>query len=169
MGELKHMAGEVAIDKIKEMAEDIRICMFCTEGTGQLVNSRPMATQKVEADGSIWFLSSSDSHKNDEVKHDSEVQLLYSKPGDSKFMTIGGVAQVTKDRKVIDEVWSDIAKAWFPGGKDDPFLTAICVMPRTAYYWDTQHGKMVSMIKIAASAISGKSHNDDSQEGRLHV
>ena len=63
---------------------------------------------------------------------------------------------MTRDREKIDELWSEIAKAWFPEGKDDPHLTVIKVTPEEGFYWDTKDGKLASMIKIAASAVTGK-------------
>jgi general stress protein 26 len=53
-------------------------------------------------------------------------------------------------------LWTDIAKAWFPEGKKDPNVTVVKVSPEQGFYWDTKDGKLVSMIKIVASAVSGK-------------
>jgi len=36
----------------------------------------------------------------------------------------------------------------------------IKVSPEEAYYWDTKSGKMVSMLKILASAVAGKTFNE---------
>jgi general stress protein 26 len=62
---------------------------------------------------------------------------------------------ITRDKQKIDELWSDVAKAWFEG-KDDPQLTVVKVTPEEGFYWDTKSGKLVSMIKILASAVSNK-------------
>ena len=59
------------------------------------------------------------------------------------------------------------AKAWFDG-KRDPDISLIKIVPDTAYYWDTVHGKMVSLIKIAISAVSGKKM-DDGVEGKIDL
>jgi general stress protein 26 len=79
---------------------------------------------------------------------------------------VKGTAFETRDRKTLDDLWNKAAGAWFKGGKDNPNLVAVCVTPKEAYYWDTKHGKMVSLIKIAAAALS---HHvmDDGIEGRI--
>ncbi len=168
MGSIQHLENQEAIAKMKELAEDIQICMFCTNIRELPFEARPMATQSVDEKGNIWFISAVESNKNDDIKTNDQVQLLYAKPSDTKFLSIYGYAEISKDREKIDELWSPLAKAWFPEGKDDPRITVIRVMPEHAHYWDTQHGKMVTLFKIAVSAITG-SQKDGGVEGILSI
>ncbi len=168
MGEIKNLSQTEAIAQMKKLAEDIRVCMFCTKSGSLPFETRPMSTSKVDEDGTFWFLSDAESDKNFEIGLNDSVQLVYAKPGDSHFMTVYGKANVTKDKKKIDELWNDIAKAWFKEGKDDPRLSVIKVTPDTSYYWDTKYGKMVSLLAIAASAVSSKSM-DTGIEGKLEI
>lgn len=168
MGTVKDLAQVEGVEKLKELAEDINICMFCTS-TGKLpFKTRPMATQKVDDEGNFWFLSAEESDKNDELQNDSQVQLIYAKPGDSEFLSVIGTAQISKDKAKIEELWTPIAKAWFTDGKEDPRITVIRVRPTEAYYWDTLHGKVVSLLGIAASALTGKTM-DNGVEGVIRV
>lgn len=168
MGITKDLRNEEAIEKIKELAKDITTCMFCTEVTDMPFKTRPMATLEVDDEGSLWFMSGKDSNKNDEIKTDDQVQLIFAKGGDSHFLSISGKAHIVKDQDKIDELWNVYAKAWFQGGKDDPNISLIKVVPDEAYYWDTVHGKMVSLLKIAASVITGKTM-DDGVEGEIKL
>ncbi len=156
MSENKDLQGQEGIKKLTELVKDINICMFCTLGHGDYFDTRPMATMQVDDLGRMWFLSDKTSDKHQEIKKDRKVQLIYAKPGSSEFLSVKGTAFETRDRKTLDEMWSKLAEAWFKGGKDDPNLVAICVTPNEAYYWDTKHGKMVSLLKIAVSAVSRK-------------
>ena len=56
--------GAAAGKKIHEIAKDARMCMFATDVTNFPGDVRPMAIQKVDEDGTFWFLSSSASEKN---------------------------------------------------------------------------------------------------------
>lgn len=168
MGEVKDLTAEPALKKLKELAEDIRVCMFCTK-TGQIpFDTRPMGTQQVDENGNFWFFSAAASHKNHEIKENEQVQLIYSKAADSHFLAVSGTATISRDKKKIDELWNKLAEAWFKEGKDDPNLTLICVKPDNAYYWDTLNGKMITLIKIAISAVSGK-QMDGGVEGKLKI
>lgn len=55
---IKDLSSAEAIEKIKELAEKENICMFVTMLSQIPLDVRPMATQKVEDDGSLWFFSS---------------------------------------------------------------------------------------------------------------
>ena len=39
-----------------------------------------------------------------------------------RFVSLSGVASVVDDRALIEELWSESWKVWFPKGKDDPSL-----------------------------------------------
>ena len=104
MGEVKDLSHTDAIKKLKELAEDINICMFCTKTDKLPFQTRPMGTQKVDEEGNLWFLSAADSDKNNEIKQDDIVQLLYAKSSDAHFLSVTGKASITKDKHKIDEL-----------------------------------------------------------------
>lgn len=168
MGETKNLQNQEAIARLKELAEDIKICMFCTSLGDEPFATRPMGLQDVDDAGNLWFLSSAASEKNAEIKQDDSVQLLFSKPSASRFLSVYGKASIYRDREKIEALWNPIAKAWFEQGKDDPDLTVIKVSPSDAYYWDTKDGKLFSMVKIAIAAMTG-SHMDGGVQGAINV
>ena len=155
--------------KIKSLGEKAKTCFFCTKiTTGQHFSTRPMSLQKIDEDGTCWFLSSSDSNKNAEIKEDPSVQLLFQGSDYSDFVTLYGRASISQDKEKIKELWEPILKTWFTGGTDDPRITVIEVNPQDGYYWDNKHGAIVSFAKMAVGAIIGKTL-DDSIEGKLNV
>lgn len=164
MGETKNLIGREAISKIKELIDDIEICMFCTYENGKLI-SRPMSAQQVDDDGNIWFLSDKNSEKNKALQSDNKVELLYAK-GNSKFIAIHGKGTVVFDKEKIKELWTPIAAIWFTEGVNDPDISLIKVSLDDGYYWDTKHGKMVELAIMAAALITGKTM-DDGIEGSL--
>lgn len=168
MGDLKNLTNEEAVAKLKKIAEATRICMFCTDLSHTPFSTRPMSVQEVDEEGNLWFLSSSDSNKNFEIRQDEQVQLLFANVGDAEYLSVYGKAFIYKDRTTIEEKWSPMAKTWFTEGKDDPNLTVLRVQPEYVYYWDTKNGKMVTMLKIAVGAIIGKTM-DGGVEGKLSV
>ena len=169
MSGITNLRNEDAIFKLRELAEAIDICMFCTNlKTDDGASCRPMSTQKVCDEGNIWFFSSADSDKNKEIEQNNNVQLFYSHPGKDSFMIVNGEAEIIFDRDMIDELWSPILKAWFPGGKDDPNISIVKVKPSNAYYWDTDGNKMINFLKMVASAATGK-NLVEGNEGVLSV
>jgi general stress protein 26 len=168
MSDIQNLSNEDAILKLKELAEEIKVCMFCTKLTAAPFSTRPMGLSEVDEEGKLWFLSAMDSNKNKEIQQDEKVQLLFSSPSGAHFLSVFGEADIYTDEKSIEKAWTPLAKAWFKDGKDDPHLSVIRVYPLDAYYWDTKNGKMVSLIKIAAGAITGNKP-DAGVEGQLMV
>ncbi len=68
MGDTKNFENYGALSKIKELAEDGRICMFTTQLSEAPLASRPMATQQVDEEGNIWFFSKEGSLKNQQIQ-----------------------------------------------------------------------------------------------------
>lgn len=161
-----NLYNQQAIDKVKKLAEDIDMCLFCThinKGDGE--STRPMSTQGVDAQGNIWFFSDKTSLKNAEIEKDPQVRLYYSKPSDSSFMVLNGEAEIVFDREKIEEYWSAHVKAWFDG-KDDPNISLIKVNTKSAYYWDVEGSKMVNFFKYLASVATG-AELIDAKQGNL--
>ncbi len=156
MGETKDLDHKEGLKKLKAIAEDTNTCMMCTNLEKIPFETRPMATQEVDEDGNIWFFSALDSYKNKEILADNRVQLIYSQPSKTHYLTVYGHAKIIKDREKTDELWNIFAKTWFQEGKDDPKLTLLKIVPERVHYWDTQHGKFVTLFKIALGAITGK-------------
>lgn len=158
-----------AIAKLKELSERARTCMFSTELTKLPINSRPMSLNECDDEGNLWFISSSESNKNFEIKEDNRVQLFFMNNSNSEYLSVFGKAFIYKDQETIDEKWSVFAKAWFED-KNDPAVSVIRVQPEETYYWDTKAGKLVSLMTFAKAIISGKeTDNSDGVEGKLKV
>ena len=168
MGEVKNLISAEAIDKIKKIAMDADIALFTTNLSKLPLATRPMGTLDVDDEGNLWFLSKNDSDKNHDISHDNQVQIFYSNKGSAEYLSIYGRAQILTDRTKIEEYWTPLAKAWFKEGKDDPTITLLKVTPEDAYYWDTKENKLITLVKIAFSAVTG-SNVDGGIEGKLKV
>ena len=165
----ENLDQQKAIEKLKELSEKARICMFCSELNQIPQNSRPMSLQECDEEGNLWFLSSASSNKNFEIQEDNRVHLYFMNNGDYEYLSIFGKAYIYKDKETIEEQWSAMANAWFDG-KEDPNVSVIRVKPEESYYWDTKAGKFVSMLHFVTTAITGgKSDGDDGVEGILNV
>jgi len=161
----KHLSDTEALKKFNKLVNDINVCMFITENKDD-EHTRPMATIEVEENGTLWFFTDIRSIKVEEVSTQREVHLVYAHPGKESYMDVWGSAQVVTDKQSIKDKWSPIVKAWFPNGVDDPNIALLKVTPYNIYYWDAETGKMVSFLKIAASAVTGKKLAEGA-EGKL--
>ena len=169
MGDVKNLTASDAVEKIREIAKDANICMFVTDLSTRPLMGRPMATQEVDDEGNMWFLSDRNSDKNRDIEKDDRVQLFYSHTRNYEYLSVYGNAEIVNDRAKIEELWTPMAKTWFTGGKDDPNISLIKVAPEDAYYWDTKNNKIVSLIKFAMGTVGLTPKDDGGIEGNLKV
>ncbi len=168
MSIVKNLSDNAAVKKIQELVDASPICLFATQLSSKPLSIRPMGTMKVDSEGHLWFFSNKFSSKNKEIQDDAHVHLFYANNNDSEYLSIYGEAEILTDRKKIEELWNPIVRAWFHDGKTDADITLIKVNPEEAYYWDTRHNKMISLLKIFAGAVTG--HNmDDGVEGQIKL
>ena len=67
------LTGRRAVERIKAIVDKAQNCFFCTGGAVVGADGiRPMNVRKVDDEGVLWFLSASDSHKNQELSQSSK-------------------------------------------------------------------------------------------------
>lgn len=145
-----------SIEKLKTLIEDIDFAMLTTVNGGQL-RSRPMSTQEYEGENQLWFFTSDQTHKVEEIEADSRVNVAYAKPDDNVYVSVSGRAELVKDRQKIEELWNPILKAWFPDGLDDPTLSLLRVTIEEAEYWDSPNSKLVQIAGFVKALVTGQS------------
>lgn len=168
MSDIKNLTDKEAIDKLKELAKGTDICLFTTALDRLPLITRPMSVSEVDDEGNLWFMSRKTSDKNDDIERDERVQLFFSNRSDYEFLSIYGKAMIVQDKEKAKKLWTPIAKTWFTEGIDDPELTLICVRPQAAYYWDTKHNKIITLLSYLAGAVIGKQMNNGIQ-GKIKV
>ena len=163
----KDLSGQEAIETIKKLTEKAGTCFFVTN-IGKNSHSIPMALQEVDEEGTLWFISSSESTHNQNIEKDNTVQLYFLNNGSYEYVFIQGKAHVSKDKALIEKYYTAFADAWFDG-KDDPRVTVIGVKPDDGYYYETKDNKVFAMAKMAFAAVTGAKIEDGGIEGGLSL
>ena len=165
MGEQANLSRAEANEKIQHIAKG-EVGMLHTIALDGRDVARPMSTSAVDDDGTLWFMTRDDSEKCRHLMLRSDVRLTYSVSSRSEYLTLEGEAALVRDAAKISDLWSPLAKTWFPQGKEDPAIVLIRVTPRAGHYWDTKHNKMVQLVGMVVGALTGK-ETDDSIEGSI--
>ena len=161
------LADYDAVQRIRDVVDQTQSCFFCTRSDiGPSAGTRPMSVQEVGDDGTLWFLSAADSHKNAAIEISPRVELFFQGTKHSDYLHLAGSATISTSKEKIKELWKPILKTWFTEGENDPRITVLKVVPESGYYWDNKHGKLVAGAKMLIGAAIGKTM-DDSIEGRL--
>ena len=155
---------ESDVQKLARMIKGIRIAMLTTASVDGTLRSRPMATQKTDFDGTLWFFTDADSPKVDEVRDDQQVNVGYADPDSNRYVSISGAARVVRDRAKIKELWSPLHKAWFPNGPDDPNIALLKVEVTQAEYWDGPSNTFVQLAGFLKATLTGKRYHPGENE-----
>lgn len=155
--ETPHTASADAAEKVKELIGDERLAMLTTvDSDGKLV-SRPMAVQRLDDDGTLWFLTDDTSPKARQLIRDSRTNLAFQSRG--TWISVSGSGEIVEDRATIEGLWNKGAEAWFPDGPSTPEVAALRIDPDTAEYWDAPGGRVSSVLAYAKAKLTGERPN----------
>ena len=136
-----------------KLIEPIPVAMLSSlDADGALV-SRPMSALQVDAAGAVWFFVDLRSAR---VEFLRVVNLSFVDAARGTYVSLSGRGEIRSDRAQIQQLWTPMAKPWFPEGPDSRNLALLKFVPHTAEYWDAPHSKMVRMFAMAVSVVTGK-------------
>ncbi len=145
-------------EKLGELIKDMRIAMLTTVEPDGTLHTRPLATLQYANDGELWFFTSLDSAKVHEIEDDRRASVTYSDTDQNVYVAVSGTAEIVQDRSKAEELWTPMAKAWFPQGLDDPRLALLRVRIERAEYWDSP-GRAAYLFGVAKASVTGKPTN----------
>jgi len=149
-------ASSADLQKLIDLIRDVKIAMLTSRASDGTMHSRPLATlDSDDFDGTLWFLIAADSEKALEIARRPQVNLGYSNPSDGQYVSVSGVAEVVRDRNRVRELWTPIAKVFFPRGPDDPNLVALKVDVRSAEYWSSPSSRVERLFGLAKAVLKG--------------
>ena len=146
---------EEAVEKLRDLIKDIDFAMLTTIDGGAL-RARPMSTQQTEFDGDLWFFTSTETHKVEEIERDNRVNVSYARPDTNTYVSVSGAASIVQDKQKIEELWNPAYKAWFPKGLEDPNLCLLKVSVEQAEYWDSPSSTVVHIYGFLKALATGE-------------
>jgi general stress protein 26 len=141
-------------DKVKELVSRSRVGMLGTLEAG-LLRFRPMSHVDIDDDGNIWFFTSKDSWKADDIQQNPTVQLIYINESDRIYLNIEGIAELSYDPHRMKELFNPFVKAWFPKGLKDPSIALLVIRPLEMEYWSNDDSRVLTYLKVLAAATTG--------------
>lgn len=160
--------GPEAKARVLELLKESRVGMMATRHDDGTMHSRPMATNHVEFDGALWYLTDVHSEKISDIRRHDEVLVSYADVDRHHYVSVTGRATLVRDHSVIRELWSEPARIWFPDGPDDPDIVAIRVDVDHAEYWDTKASAMKLVYGYARALLTGEKPAHDGESGRAN-
>lgn len=123
-----------AEEHLYEMLKDFSTAMLITTDADGFQNARPMSIAELKPDVAMYFSAQRGSPKVKAIAANPAALVTFQSA--SEYASLSGKATIVNDRALIERLWSESWRVWFPGGKEDPDLILIRFDPSTAEYWD---------------------------------
>jgi general stress protein 26 len=149
---------------LSELLAKFDTAMLVTRTADGRLRARPLSFAG-ELEGRLYFSTSADSPKVAELQNEPRVAITMQ---DSlRYVSVSGLAEIREDRGLVDRLWRESWRVWFPSGKSDPTLRILSVEPEAAEYWEqsgarglTHLPEMVKAYATGTKPASGASSDN---------
>ena len=150
------------LDALFKMIDELDTAMLTTRRRDGHMVSRAMANQKQAAGADLWFVTLDSSGKLDDLEHDPHVNLAYYKDRTREWVSVAGMATISRDRAKIRELYMPDWSMWFEKGgdprhgtPDDPRMVLIGVDVHSAVYLEVNKPQPLVLYEIAKGFVTG--------------
>ena len=151
------------LEQLYEMIDEIEVAMMTTRREDGHLESRPMATQKRATGADLWFVAAEGAGKLADIERDPHVNLAYYKDRTREWISVSGLATLSRDRAKIRELFAPDWKIWFGeegdprhGTADDPRLVLIGVEIHAASFLDISKPQALVLFELAKGLVTGQ-------------
>ncbi len=159
------------LERLYEMVGDLETAMLTTRRPDGNLVSRAMATQKHAPGADLWFVTMDDAPKLREIAGDPHVNLSYFKDRTREWISVSGLATLSRDRDKIRELYAPDWTIWFAedgdprhGTADDARLVLIGVEIHGASFLDVDKPRPVVLYELAKGFLT----SDAAELGEVH-
>jgi general stress protein 26 len=145
-----------------ELVEELEVAMMTTRRADGHLESRAMATQKRAAGADLWFVAAKGTRKLTDIEADPHVNLAYYKDRTREWVSVSGLATLSRDRDKIRELYAPDWTMWFGdegdsrhGTADDPRLVLIGVEIHAASFLEVSKPQPVVLYELAIGLLTG--------------
>ena len=152
-----------------ELLKNFSTAMLISHRPDGNLHSRPMAIAELQPGAHAYFVTDASSPKVSEIRKDPRVHVTFQ--GSSGYASLSGTAAVVSDRALIERLWTEAWRVWFPNGKDDPNIVLLRVDPTVGEYWDNRTPAGISYLFEGLKAyLQGRRPEiDDAQHAEVRI
>ena len=154
---------EKKLDDLYKLIDGIEVAMLTTRRRDGSLVSRAMQTQRRTSGTDLWFVTSIESQKFEELASDPHVNVSYYRDRTREWVSVAGRAILSQDRDLIHGLYKPDWKAWFgdQGGKydgsaNDPRLALILVEAESVTYFKKDRPMPLVLFELAKGMVTGQ-------------
>lgn len=145
-------------ERLWQEIKDARYGMLGVVGSHE--HFQPMTAFPDQEDVTLWFFTRKDTDIARNAQDANAEAMFIVQSRDQAFQAcIGGRLLQDANRERIDRYWNPMVAAWYPEGKDDPYLTMLKLEGRSAAVWIAEGGRAKVTLEMAKATITGEKPN----------
>jgi general stress protein 26 len=151
------------LDKFYALIDDIEVAMMTTRRPDGHLESRAMANQNQAAGADLWFVTAEGTAKLRDLEQDPHVNLSYYKDRTREWISVSGLAKISRDRDKIRELYAPDWSIWFPqdgdprhGTAEDPRFVLIGVDVQAAVFLEVNKPGPVVLYELVKGWLTGE-------------
>lgn len=150
-------------EHLYDLLNEFDTAMLITRSSEGHLHGRPMAVAEMHRDADAYFVTNIDSPKVAEVEANPNVTLTFQ--SSNQFASVCGRVSVMRDAALIDRLWKEAWKVWFPKGKGDPSLSILRFEAQHGEYWDNAGAQGLKYAFEATKAyLKGETPKSDEKQ-----
>jgi general stress protein 26 len=138
--------------RLGELIENTPVAMLTTLADDGALISCPMEALEMDCDGALWFFTDLRSDLGERLRR---INISFVDDQRGSYVSLSGRGEIAKDRERIERLWTMFDKASFAEGSTSRHLALLKFVPSQAEYWDAPSSRVVRLLALAASAVSG--------------
>jgi general stress protein 26 len=145
-----------------DLLKNFDVAMLVTH-QAQAMHARPMAIARLDKDMDVYLLTDAGSVKVHEIDKNPHALLTFQSSG--QFASVKGEVVVTHDKALLETMWKEAWKVWFPLGKTDPNIAILKFTAHEGEFWNNAGMQGLKYAYGAVKAyIAGERPNTDSAQ-----
>ena len=154
---------EKKLDDLYKLIDGIEVAMVTTRRADGHLISRPMQTQRRTTGTDLWFMTTTETHKLEELATDPHVNLGFYRDRTREWVSVSGMAVLTQDKQLIHDLYQPDWRAWLGdkggamnGGPDDPRIILVLVEAHSVIYSKQDRPLPVVLFEVAKGIVTGQ-------------
>lgn len=151
-----------------DVVNDFDVAMLVTH-TASAIHARPMAIARMDDGIGAYLVTDINSLKIDEISVNPNAVLTFQSA--RRFASVRGELTVLRDRQLIEKMWKEAWKVWFPEGKSDPNIALLKFTAHEGEYWDNAGLQGLKYVyDVAKAYVAGETpKTDDAQHAKVRL
>jgi general stress protein 26 len=153
---------------LHDVVDDFDVAMLVTH-TANTIHARPMAITHMDDDIGAYLVTDINSLLVDEICGNPKAVLTFQSA--RKFASVRGELTVLRDRQLIEKLWKEAWKVWFPAGKSDPHIALLKFEAHEGEYWDNAGMQGLTYVyDVAKAYMTGETpKTDEAQHAKVSL